>query len=138
VTCMAEVKTKKTQKSVSAFLNTIEDEQKRKNCKTISKIMKDITGKQPAMWGERIVGFDTYHYKYASGREGDWFKIGFSPRKQAITIYIMPGYQDYSAILKKLGPHKTGKCCLYIKRLEDIDLSVLNQLLRQGYNDAPR
>lgn len=133
---MTELKTKKTKKSVSAFINSIEDEQVRHDCKKILKIMKDITGKQPAMWGDSIIGFDSYHYKYASGREGDWFKIGFSPRKQAITIYIMPGYQDYSAILKKLGPHKTGKCCVYIKRLEDIHLPTLKQLLRQGYKDA--
>jgi hypothetical protein len=129
---MAELKTKKTKASVSAFLNSVEDDQKRKDCKTIAKIMKEVTGAAPKMWGPNIVGFGSYRYKYASGREGDWFLTGFSPRKQALTLYIMSGFGEYDALLKKLGKFKTGQACLYIKRLEDVDLGTLRKLIKSS------
>jgi len=130
-----ELKTKQNKASVSSFLNTIEDPQKRKDCKEISKLMKAITGKKPTMWGSSIVGFDTYDYTYASGRSGTWFIVGFSPRKQNITIYIMPGYKDYGTLLDKLGPHKIGKSCIYIKSLEHIHLPTLKKIITSGYKD---
>ena len=126
---MAELKTQKTKASVAAFLNSIEDEKKRKDAKAIDKLMREVTGAKPAMWGPSIVGYGKYHYKYASGREGDWFQTGFSPRKQNLTLYIMDGFSKQATMLKKLGKHKTGKSCLYIKRLEDVDLGVLRQMI---------
>ncbi len=126
---MAELKTQKNKASVSTFLNAIEDDGQRKDAKTVAKIMKELTGTRPAMWGPNIVGFGSYHYKYASGREGDWFLTGFSPRKGNLTLYIMDGFKARAGLLKKLGKHKTGKSCLYIKRLEDVDVGVLRQLI---------
>jgi hypothetical protein len=129
---MAELKTKKTQASVAAFLNAIDDDQKRKDSKAVAKIMKEITGKSPKMWGTSIVGYGSYHYKYASGQKGDWPLTGFSPRKQALTLYIMSGFKEYKPLLKKLGKHKTGKACLYIKKLEDVDEKVLRELIKRS------
>lgn len=129
---MAEPKTKRTKASVSAFLKTITDEGKRDDCHTVVAIMKRATKAEPAMWGPSIVGFGSYHYKYESGREGDWFLTGFSPRKQALTLYIMPGFKRYDSLLNKLGRHKTGKSCLYIKKLADVDLDVLEELIQQS------
>lgn len=103
---MSEPKTKKTKQSVSAFINTLKNEEQKRNARELVKMMKDITGKRPVMWGSSIVGFGTYHYKYKSGREGDWPITGFSPRKNTLSIYIMPGFKEYDALLKKLGPHK--------------------------------
>jgi hypothetical protein len=97
--------------------------------------MQKVTASKPVMWGASIVGFGTYHYVYASGREGDWMMMGFSPRKQNLTLYIMPGLAPYAALLRKLGPHSTGKSCLYIKRLEDLDLTVLEAILTQAAAD---
>lgn len=131
-------KTTENKKSVSAFLNSIEDPQRRKDAKEVSRIMQKITGHKPAMWGPGIVGFDSYHYKYESGREGDFLAVGFSPRKNALTIYIMPGYQDFGDLLGKLGPHKIGKSCLYIKRLEDVHLPTLKKILQKGYRDLKK
>jgi len=131
----AVLKTKKNKASVASFLDTITDPEVKKDTKVILKLMRDVTGKKPVMWGKSIVGFGDYHYTYASGREGDWFIVGFSPRKQNITIYIMPGYQDYSAILKTLGPYTKGKSCLYIKPLSDIHLPTLKRLITRGYKD---
>jgi len=111
---MAENKTKPTDIVVEDFLEGIEDPGKREDSKTISAIMEELTGSRPKMWGELIVGFGEYHYKYASGREGDWFLVGFSPRKQNLTLYIMGYLEFYSDILEKLGKHKHGKGCLYI------------------------
>jgi hypothetical protein len=129
---MAELKTKKTKAGVAAFLNAIDDDQKRKDSKAVAKIMKEITGKSPKMWGTSIVGYGSYHYKYASGQEGDWPLAGFSPRKQALTLYIMSGFKEYKPLLKKLGKHKTGKACLYIKKLEDVDEKVLRELIKRS------
>ena len=133
---MAELKTKKTSASVSAFLNGIKDEQARKDCKKIAKMMKDATGKSSKMWGSSLVGFGSYHYKYASGREGDWFLTGFSPRKQNLTLYIMDGFKSYGTLMKKLGKHKTGKSCLYVKSLDDVDTDVLRELIERSVNKS--
>lgn len=126
---MAELKTQKTEASVEVFLNSIKDEQTRKDCLEITKMMKQATKSKPKMWGANIVGFGEYHYKYESGREGNWFIIGFSPRKQNITLYIMAGFDRYDRLLKKLGKYSTGKSCLYIKKLADVDNEVLKELV---------
>jgi hypothetical protein len=113
----AEVKTRVNDASVVDFLSSVADEQKQKDSFEILKIMKKITGEEPKMWGSSIVGFGSYHYKGVSGREGDWMQIGFSPRKQNITLYIIPGFERYPGLMKKLGKYATGKSCLYVKRL---------------------
>lgn len=130
---MAELKTKKTKSSVKDFLNKIPDETKRKDCIKINDIMKKITKAEPKMWGAAIVGFGDFHYKYASGREGDFFITGFSPRKEAITLYFMSGLHEQVELLKKLGKHKTGKGCLYIKKIEDVDVKVLEKLISSSF-----
>jgi Domain of unknown function (DU1801) len=132
---MAELKTKKTNASVAKFLNGVTDEQRRKDCFKLVDIMKAATKLEPAMWGTSIVGFGRHQYKYTSGRELEWFLVGFSPRKQDLTLYIMPGVERYPALMKKLGKHKTGKSCLYIKSLEDIDLPTLKQLIKESIGD---
>ena len=132
---MAELKTKKTAASVEAFLNKVADEQRRKDCFTLVKMMRAATKAEPAMWGPAIVGFGRHQYKYPSGRELEWFLVGFSPRKQDLTLYIMPGVERYPSLMKKLGKHKTGKSCLYIKKLEDVDLPALTQLIKQSLAD---
>lgn len=135
---MAELKTQPTDQSVAAFLNSIADDKKRQDCLAILALMEQVMGAPPQMWGDSIVGFGSYHYKYASGREGDWFLTGFSPRKQNITLYIMAGVDQYDALLKKLGKFKTGKACLYIKKLEDIDLPTLRDLVKQSAEHVAR
>ena len=129
---MAELKTKKTNQSVKEFLESVEDESKRQDSFEILKLMEKITGEKATMWGDSIVGFGSYHYKYATGREGDWMLTGFSPRKQALTLYIMAGFDLYENLLNRLGKFKTGKSCLYIKRLEDIDMNVLTELVEKS------
>jgi len=129
---MAELKTKQNEQSVEKFLKGIAGKQAREDCFTILEIMKQITKAEPKMWGSSIVGFGTYHYKYESGREGDWFLTGFSPRKQNLTLYIMPGFAQYDELMKKLGKHKTGKSCLYIKSLADVDLPTLKKLVQES------
>lgn len=129
---MAEVKTKVTKASVDKFLKSIEDERVRDDCYQIVDIMKKVTRAEPKMWGESIVGFGSYHYKYASGREGDWMLTGFSPRKQNITVYIMSGFEEYGDLLKILGKHSTSKSCLYIKKIEDVDTTVLKKLIAES------
>ena len=131
---MAELKTTQNDKSVKSFLNSVIDENKRKDCREIMKLMQEITHKKPKMWGDSIVGFGSYHYKYESGREGDFFITGFSPRKQNLTICIMPGFSGYDSVIKKLGKHKTGKSCLYIKKLDDIDRNTLKELITDSVN----
>ena len=135
---MAELKTKPTEESPSNFLKGIEDDQKRQDCLELLSLMEDITGKKPKMWGTSIVGFGNYHYKYASGREGDYFITGFSPRKQNLTIYIMPGFTRYESVMSKLGKFKTGKSCLYIKKLDDIDRGLLKVLVSQSVEDMAK
>lgn len=129
---MAELKTKPNEQSVDAFLNGIADEKVRRDCHTILEIMQQASGAEPKMWGDSIVGFGSYHYKYASGREGDWMLTGFSPRVQNLTLYIMSGFERYDELMGRLGKYKTGKSCLYIKKLEDIDLPVLRELVAQS------
>ena len=130
---MAELKTQRNDGSVEDFLNAIDDEQKRKDCYTIMKLMQQMTKSKPTMWGTSIVGFGSYHYKGKSGREGDWFIMGFSPRKQNLTLYLITGFERDAALMKKLGKCKTGKSCLYINTLDDIDLSVLKSLMKNSY-----
>ena len=132
---MAELKTKPTQASVKAFVDAVEDERKRKDCREVIKLMTSITGKRPKMWGTSIIGFGSYHYKYKSGREGDWPITGLSPRKQNLTIYVMLGFSRYESLMKKLGKHTTGKSCLYIKSLDDIDRKVLTTLIERSVAD---
>jgi Domain of unknown function (DU1801) len=130
---MAEVKTKQTNASVKDFLNQIPDEERRKDCFAVAKIMEEITGSKPKMWGPSIIGFGSYHYKSArSGREGDWMITGFSPRKKDLTLYIMMGFEKYPELMEQLGKHSTGKSCLYIKRLSDIHLPTLKKLIKQS------
>ena len=126
---MAELKTKKTSASVSAFLDSIKDETRREDCRTIARLMQQATKSKAKMWGSSIVGFGDYHYTYDSGRENDWFIMGFSPRAQNLTLYFMAGSKKDPALLQKLGKHSTGQSCLYIKRLADVDLKVLKKMI---------
>ena len=127
---VAHNKTKPTQQKVSEFIAGIEDTRKRAECRELMKLMRETTGKRATMWGASIVGFGKYHYKYASGREGDFFLTGFSPRKQALTIYIINGFEPHAKLMEKLGKFKTGKSCLYVKTLDDIDRPVLEKLVQ--------
>ena len=127
---MAEQKTKPTEASVKEFLNQIADKERRDDCFTVAKIMEEITGHKPKMWGPSIVGFGTYRYKYASGREGDWPITGFSPRKKDLTLYMMVGFEKQSELMQQLGKHSTGKSCLYLKRLSDIHIPTLKKLIK--------
>lgn len=126
---MSQNKTTKNDLSVVDFIDNIEDEKRKKDSLQVLELMKNLTGKEPKMWGGSIIGFGDYHYKYESGREGDFFRTGFSPRKQALTLYIISGFSRYEELLKKLGKHKIGKSCLYIKSLEDIDLEILKEMI---------
>lgn len=132
---MAELKTRKTEASVDDFIAAVEDEQRRKDCKAVMAIMKRVTKSSPKMWGANIVGYGSYHYKYASGQEGDWPLVGLSPRKQNLTLYIMAGFDDYPELMAKLGKYKTGKSCLYLKRLADVDTAVLEKLVAASVKD---
>ena len=131
---MAELKTKERKASVEKFLNSVKDDQKREDSFKILKIMNQITKADPKMWGKSIIGFGNYHYKYASGREGDWFLTGFSPRKDSLSIYIMAELNKEKDLLGKLGKHKTGKGCLYINKLDDVDMKVLKKLIITSVN----
>ncbi len=128
----AKNKTQKTQKSPAEFLKGVAPAQKQQDCFDILAMMKDAAGLAPKMWGASIIGFGDYHYKYDSGREGDSCRVGFSPRAQNIAIYIMPGYQDFDDELSRLGKHKMGKSCLYIKKLADVDVDVLREMIVKG------
>ena len=129
---MSDVKTKKNEASVEGFLKSVENEKRREDSFVVLDLMKEVTGEEPTMWGTSIVGFGTYHYKYASGREGDWMKVGFSPRKKNLTLYIMDGFSSYDSLLDKLGKYSTGKSCLYINKLEDVDQVILKELVKQS------
>lgn len=129
---MAELKTRRNSASVEDFLNSVENERRREDSFAVLELMREATGEEPAMWGDSIVGFGSYHYTYASGREGDWMLVGFSPRKQSLTLYIMSGFAAYEDLLAQLGKHKTGKSCLYINKLDDVDLPTLRELVRQS------
>jgi len=134
-TGMAQVRTRENRASVSDFLRSIGDPQKRADCRVIARIMRDATGKSPKMWGSSIVGYDHYDYTYESGRSGSWMITGFSPRARNISIYIMPGFSKYGTLLKKLGKYRTGKSCLHIRRLDDVDQSVLAQLITEAVQE---
>ncbi|NNC94754.1 MAG: DUF1801 domain-containing protein [Chitinophagales bacterium] len=133
---MAELKTKKNDASVVAFLDSVNDEKRKKDAIAILAILKKVTKEEPKMWGGSLIGFGEYHYKYESGREGDWFRIGFSPRKQSLVLYIMSGFDKYDELLSKLGKYKTGKACLYINKLEDINLEVLLEICKLSWKSG--
>ena len=136
---MAELKTKETTESVSAFLDKIADEGRRADCLAVVDIMRAVTKEEPRMWGSSIVGFGRYRYKYESGREGEWMITGFSPRKGDLTLYILGGFDKFSDLMKSLGKYKTAKSCLYIKKLTDVDVKVLRKLVRESVKlMAPR
>lgn len=128
-------KTTATAASVADFLAAVEPEKKRQDAETLDGLFRRVTGYQPRMWGPTIVGYGQYHYRYATGREGDFLATGFSPRKANLSIYIMPGYADFGGLLSRLGKHKTGKSCLYVNKLADIDLQVLEELIAAGLRD---
>ena len=137
---MGELKTKKNKTSVAKFISSVPDEQKQKDSKELLKIFKEATKEKPTMWGTSIIGFGSYHYKSErSTQEGDWPLTGFSPRKQQISIYIMPGFKNYKGLLKKLGKHKISSgSCLYIKKLEDIDKKVLKKLIKDSVKEMKK
>ena len=129
---MAELKTQPTDENVVTFLNSVTDEKRREDSFKMLELMQEITGEPPVLWGSSIIGFGRYSYKYASGREGEWFVTGFAPRKQALTLYIMSGFSEYDDLLQKLGKHTTGKACLYIKKIEDVVPDVLRELIQKS------
>ncbi|MDH3223744.1 MAG: DUF1801 domain-containing protein [Gemmatimonadota bacterium] len=126
---MSSPKTQPNDADVGAFVEAIEHEGRREDARALVAMMRDITGEEPVMWGDSIVGFGRYEYRYASGREGEWFVTGFSPRKQAMTLYIMSGFKKHDGLLEKLGKHSTGRSCLYVKKLAEVDLDVLKELV---------
>ena len=126
-------KTTTTKASVTDFLNSIEPQEKRSDAFRLLELHKSITGLEPVMWGPSIIGFGQYHYKYDSGREGDFFRAGFSPRKQALTVYLIAGFEPFQELLDNLSKHKTGRSCLYIKKLTDVDINVLEELITKSY-----
>lgn len=131
----AQLKTQKNEASVEGFLNSIKEEQKRADAFRIMELMQKACKEEPKMWGPAIIGFGDYTYKYESGREGDWFLMGFSPRKQNLTIYIMTGYERHPDIMSRLGKFKTGKSCLYINKMSDINEKALKELLDAAMKD---
>lgn len=135
---MAELKTQKNTASVEAFLKGVADPRQREDAILVTEMMRKITGAPPAMWGESIVGFGHYVCKYPSGRELDWFVTGFSPRKDKLTLYLMGGLERQGTLLKRLGKHKIGKSCLYIKRLDDVDLPTLRELVKRSVQSVTK
>ena len=129
---MSQNKTQPTKSSVTAFLEAVSPPQKREDCRTIATLMQEITGEKPVLWGKSIIGFGDYRYKYASGREGNWFLAGFSPRKNTITLYLFCDLDHPGLSLDKLGTYKRGKGCLYIKKLSDVNLNVLKRLIKKA------
>ena len=132
---MSKNKTVATDVEVAEYLSQVEPERRRADAQRLDQIFREVSGFAPRMWGPSIVGYGRYHYRYESGREGDFLATGFAPRKANLVIYIMPGYTDFSAILARLGTHKIGKSCLYINKLDDIDLDVLKELIAAGIED---
>ena len=133
---MAENKTQKTGESVGEFISSVENKRRREDGLTLLEMMREITGLEPDMWGPSIIGFGDYHYKYESGREGDMFLTGFSPRKQSLSLYIMAGFDSYDDLLVSLGKHRKGASCLYINKLADVDMDVLHELVRVSFDHA--
>ena len=129
---MAELKTQKTKASVSAFLNAVGDERQRRDAKVVAAMMEAVTKEKPAMWGTSIVGFGSYRYTQRAGQQADWPMVGFSPRKGSLTLYIMPGFENYAELLGALGKHKTGVSCLYIKSLDDVHMPTLKKIVRES------
>jgi hypothetical protein len=132
---MAEPKTTRNDADVAAFLDAVPDSQRRDDARAACALMTEVTGAPPRMWGSSIVGFGTYHYRYSSRREGDWPPVGLSPRKQSLTIYLSAGLDRYADRLTRLGPHSTGKSCLYVKRLADVDQAVLRELVHDAFRE---
>ena len=135
---MSENKTRPTEVSPADFIASVDHPVRRADAEVLLEMMTRITGETPKMWGPSMIGFGQYHYRYESGREGDAMRTGFSPRKANMVVYIMPGYTDFSAILDRLGKHKLGKSCLYINKLADVDLDVLEELIRAGLADMAK
>jgi hypothetical protein len=130
---MAEPKTTRTALSVTDFVAAVADPARRADTEAAVALVRDVTGAEPVMWGPSIIGFGVYHYRYATGREGDWPAVGLSPRKQALTFYLSPDFDGYADLLARLGPHRNGKSCLLLKRLADVDQEVLRELVKGGY-----
>jgi hypothetical protein len=131
---MAELKTQRTDASVADFLAGVENAVRREDAQAVCALMTEVTGEQPAMWGTSIVGFGAYEYRYGSGQHGVWPAVGFSPRKQNLTLYVSAGFDGYGDLLARLGRHSIGKSCLYLPRLPDVDHDVLRELVRSGYD----
>ena len=132
---MTQNKTKPTGASVDDFIAAVTPDRRRRDAETLNALFSKLTGFEPQLWGPSIIGYGRYHYRYETGREGDFLATGFSPRKAALSLYIMPGYQDYGDILAQLGKHKAGTSCLYINKLDDVDLDVLSRLITTGLKD---
>ena len=133
---MSDLKTKPTDASVEEFLDAVDHPQKKADSFELLKIMKEVTQEEPIMWGTTIIGFGSYHYRYASGREGDWPIVGFSPRKRSLTVYLTPGLDEIGDLLGKLGKHRVGKGCLYINKLSDVDTDVLKEIIKKSIERA--
>jgi hypothetical protein len=133
---MVQLKTQRNDGDVEAFLSTVADLQRQADAREVCALMEEVTGESPQMWGKSIVGFGTMHYKYATGREGDWFRVGFSPRKQALTLYLMDGAEVRPDLLANLGKYTTGKSCLYIKRLDEVDQAVLREIISSSAQET--
>jgi len=129
---MAEAKTRPTRASVAAFLAAVPDERRRKEGRAVAKLLREVTGEKPVLWGANIVGFGTWAYRYADGREGEWPVVGFSPRKSELVVYIMPGFDRCAELLSRLGKHRTGKSCLYLRNLAEVDLAVLREIVSRS------
>lgn len=132
---MSQNKTQATSASVADFIASVEHSVRRADAEALDTLFREVTGFAPVMWGPSIIGYGRYHYRYASGREGDFLATGFSPRKANLSIYIMPGYGNFDTIMARLGKHKTGRSCLYVNKLADIDMGVLAELIRAGLCD---
>ena len=133
---MAELKTKRTRSSVAAFIESVQNKQRREDAFVLLDVFRQLTGFEPALWGDSIIGFGEYHYESdRSQQKGDWPLTGFSPRKRNLTIYIMPGFSNYQDLLGQLGKHKTSVSCIYINKLDDIDLNILKQIVSQSVDD---
>lgn len=135
---MSDPKTQATDASVEDFLAAVPNARRREDSGKVLELMQEVTGEPPVMWGDSIVGFGTYHYRYKNGREGDWPRTGFSPRKQYLAIYIMPGFSEYEGLLSRLGKHRTSVSCLYINKLADIDMDVLREIIAGSHQEMAR
>ena len=134
----ADMKTTPTKMSVTSFINAVENETRRKDAKTLLALMKKLTGDKPTMWGPSIIGFGKYHYKYESGREGDMLLVGFSPRKANMVLYVLGSLKDDDPLLGKLGKFKRGRSCLYVNKLDDVDMSVLEKVIKKSYETTKK